>query len=175
MSSKAIKGIILMVLRYSVFDTLVGDVTLVGHDKGLTGLLFGSFDPIGAVNEETLPIYDGTMELNQYFYGQRKQFSVKLKVIPQSEKEKEVWLYCLAIPYGETRQYKEAAKALSISEDELHTILSRNPLPVFIPTHRLIGPSGGLIGYVGGCEIQEKLLLLESRVIAGTYQPGMLE
>lgn len=164
-----------MVLRYSVFDTLVGDVTLVGHDKGLTGLLFGSFDPIGAVNEETLPIYDGTMELNQYFYGQRKEFKTKIKAVPQNEIERDVWLYCLSIPYGETRQYKEAAKACNITEDELHTILSKNPLPIFIPCHRIVGPSGGLSGYVGGIELQGKLLELESRVIKGTYVPGNLE
>lgn len=164
-----------MLLRYAVFDTLVGDVTIVGTEKGLTNLLFGSFDPAGAVNEETLPIYDAIMEINQFFYGQRKKFDIRLKAVATNEEEFKVWQACMNIPYGETRTFDTVAKEVGISVDMLQRYLERNPLPLFIPSHRITGPSGGLSNYVGGIEIQSKILLLESRVTQGIYQAGNLE
>lgn len=164
-----------MLLRYAVFDTLVGDVTIVGTEKGVTNLLFGSFDPVGAVNEETLPIYDAIMEINQFFYGQRKKFSVKLKAVASTEAELKVWQYCMTIPFGETRTFSDVAKEVGISVELVQRYLERNPLPLFIPSHRITGPSGGLSNYVGGIEIQSKILLLESRVTQGVYQAGNLE
>lgn len=164
-----------MLLCYAVFDTLVGDITIVGTDKGVTNLLFGSFDPVGAVNEETLPIYDGIMQINQYMYGQRKTFDLKMRANASTENELKVWKYCLTIPYGETRLFTDVSKELNIPVEEIQQYLERNPLPILIPSHRITGPSGGLSNFVGGIEIQGKLLLLEKRVTQGTYQPGYLD
>jgi methylated-DNA-[protein]-cysteine S-methyltransferase len=78
---------------------------------------------------------------------------------------KTVWNELTKIPYGETRSYKQVAEACGKSRGARAAgmIIGRNPIPIVIPCHRVIGSSGKLVGFRSGLEIKKKLLELEKR------------
>ena len=67
----------------------------------------------------------------------------------------------VAIPYGETRSYADLAEGLSSSARAVGTACSRNPIPVIVPCHRVIGKTGALTGYTGGAGLATKQFLLD--------------
>ncbi|WP_010630546.1 methylated-DNA--[protein]-cysteine S-methyltransferase [Sporolactobacillus vineae] len=101
-------------------------------------------------------------QLHDYFSGRRKTFDLDLLLIGTAF-QKEVWKALAAIPYGETRTYKDVAvavgrpKAIRAVGGANH----RNPLPIVIPCHRVIGTNGALVGYGGGLDRKKRLLELE--------------
>ncbi|MFC4738359.1 methylated-DNA--[protein]-cysteine S-methyltransferase [Bacillus daqingensis] len=102
-------------------------------------------------------------ELRDYFQSQRKQFTVPLKLIG-TPFQQAVWKQLAAIPYGETRSYKEVAE-MTGSPKAVRAVggaNNRNPLPIVIPCHRVIGANGALVGYGGGLEWKKRLLSIES-------------
>ena len=110
-------------------------------------------------------------QLKEYFSGERKQFDLPLE-IEGTEFQKRVWNELLKIPYGRTISYKELAVRLG-DEKVIRAAASANganPLPVVIPCHRVIGSDGSLIGYGGGLEIKEKLLVLEGSRQSDLFQ-----
>lgn len=101
-------------------------------------------------------------QLIEYAKGQRKTFDLKLN--PKgTEFQKKCWQALCAIPYGETRTYKEIAIALG--NDKAFRAVgmanNKNPIPVIIPCHRVIGTNGKLTGFAFGFEIKQDLLTLE--------------
>ncbi|MFA6619832.1 MAG: methylated-DNA--[protein]-cysteine S-methyltransferase [Bacilli bacterium] len=163
----------IMPLRYAVYDTSIGDVTLIANDKALTGLIFGAVDPTGAVNEENAVLYDAIIELNQFFFHQRKTFDLKLQ--PEgSDFEKKVWAFVAGISYGKTMSYEEVAEGIGEPNGErsVGTALNRNPIPLFIPCHRVVGKNGALSGYVGGTELKKWLLQMEKNNVNKEFHPG---
>lgn len=149
------------VIRYAVYDTGVGNVTVIALGRKLVSLLFGASDPEGAKNEENSALYDAIIELNQYCFGQRKTFDLKLHY-EGSEEEKKVWEYCLSIPYGETKTIGEVAKETALNENVILYSLLRNPLPIFIPSHRVLSDNHEVIAFPSAyIEIGKKLLAIE--------------
>lgn len=153
-----------MASRYAIYDTLIDDVTLISNGNALTGMLFGTIDPLGAINEENVLLYDSICELNQYFFGQRKNFDIKLSY-EGSPFEIKLYDYVRTIPYGETKTYEEVAEAIGEPNSTKAVInaLSHNPIPVFIPDHRVIGSDGNLVSYVGSLELKKRFLDLEKK------------
>ena len=101
-------------------------------------------------------------ELAAYFTGALREFTVPLapKGTPFQQK---VWAALREIPYGETRSYKEIA-AMVGNEKACRAVgmaNNRNPLPIFIPCHRVVGADGKLVGYAGGLDVKTFLLELE--------------
>ncbi len=101
-------------------------------------------------------------ELKQYFDKKLKNFSVGLDV-RGTEFQKKVWNYLLHIPYGTTVTYKQAAQAVAGMgySRAVGNAVNKNPLPIIIPCHRVIGSDGNLTGYASGLNLKEKLLALE--------------
>ena len=140
----------------------VGPLTLTQEDQALTGLHFGEHPQQGAEGPTPL-LEEAARQLEEYFAGQRKEFSLPLA--PKgTEFQLRVWQALLQIPYGETRSYGELAamvgnpKACRAVGGANH----RNPLSILIPCHRVVGTGGSLTGYAGGLAIKELLLKLES-------------
>ncbi len=149
------------VVRYAVYDTGVGNVTVIALGRKLISLTFGAFDPEGARNEENSALYDSIIELNQYCFGQRKEFDLRLQY-EGSEEEKIVWEYCRTLRYGETKTIGEASKETGIKENLILYCLLRNPLPIFIPTHRILSNKGESICFPSAnLPIADKLLAIE--------------
>lgn len=144
-----------------VLDSPVGLLTLVEEDGALTELRFGR-DLREECLQSTPLLLQAEQELNEYFGGKRKTFTVLLR--PQGTPfQLKCWNALLQIPYGETRTYGQ--QAAMIGQPKACRAVgmgnNRNPLSIFIPCHRVIGKNGTLTGYGGGIDIKEKLLQLE--------------
>jgi methylated-DNA-[protein]-cysteine S-methyltransferase len=109
-------------------------------------------------------LLDTERQLEQYFAGERKTFSVALDMRGTSF-QKNVWEALLAIPFGETRSYGQLAKQLGNSRAmrAVGAANGRNPVSIIVPCHRVIGSSGRLIGFAGGLETKARLLSLEEQ------------
>lgn len=102
------------------------------------------------------------MQLDEYFRGARKNFDLPLNPAG-TEFQRKVWDALLAIPYGETRTYREIAEAAGCPKGfrAVGMANNKNPIAIIIPCHRVIGSNGKLVGYAGGLGRKEALLALE--------------
>ncbi|HEY3441267.1 MAG TPA: methylated-DNA--[protein]-cysteine S-methyltransferase [Paludibaculum sp.] len=116
-----------------------------------------------ADRKDKLPVLrQAAQELKEYMAGQRRVFSVTFEV-DGTEFQCRVWQALCEIPFGEVRSYADIAKALEKPKATraVGSANGRNPLPVFIPCHRVIGSDGSLAGYSAGVEVKRVLLACE--------------
>lgn len=142
-----------------VVETSVGEITLCADETGICAVKFG------AQSERTddSPLLDHAQrELEEYFAGRRRAFSVPLSIHGTPFQEK-VWRALTEIPYGETISYGELARRIG-NEKACRAVGMANhvnPIPIIIPCHRVVGANGRLTGYGGGLEIKRILLETE--------------
>ncbi|MGM9530715.1 methylated-DNA--[protein]-cysteine S-methyltransferase, partial [Intestinibacter sp.] len=106
------------------------------------------------------------VQLKEYIEGQRKQFDLPLT--PNgTEFQRKVWNALTKIPYGETRSYKDIAIAVGNEKASRAVGMAnnKNPIPIIIPCHRIVGSNKKLVGYAGGLDLKEKLLSLEGILV----------
>jgi methylated-DNA-[protein]-cysteine S-methyltransferase len=105
-------------------------------------------------------------DLAGYFAGTLTDFTVPFELRGGSEFERAVWGQIAAIPYGEMRTYGAIATALGDAgaARAVGTACNRNPVPVIVPCHRVVGAGGKLVGFGGGLPRKRQLLELEARV-----------
>jgi len=98
-----------------------------------------------------------------YFSGSVSKFSQKIKFLTGTEFERKIWSVLNEIPFGETRSYKWVAeKAGSASAVRaVGQALSKNPVPIVLPCHRVIESDGSIGGYSSGTDIKRRLLDME--------------
>ena len=103
-------------------------------------------------------------ELVQYFKGELKEFSTALDWEGYSDFYISVWSYLLTIPSGQTRSYLDIAKHLNNPGASRAVGLAngKNPIPIIVPCHRVIGSDGSLTGFALGLEVKQKLLQIEN-------------
>jgi methylated-DNA-[protein]-cysteine S-methyltransferase len=108
------------------------------------------------------PLRDAVRQLEEYFRGERRDFDLPL-ALEGTEFQKLAWRNLLTIPYGETRSYGEQAKLIGNPSASRAVGLAngRNPIPVVVPCHRVIGANGSLTGFGGGIERKRWLLAHE--------------
>jgi methylated-DNA-[protein]-cysteine S-methyltransferase len=104
-------------------------------------------------------------QLSEYFARERETFDLPLNPIG-TEFQKAVWQQMLAIPYGETKTYGDLATTLDSAARAVGGACGKNPIPIIIPCHRVMGANGKLTGFSGGegVETKETLLHLETPV-----------
>ncbi len=115
------------------------------------------------------PVKEAAIQAAEYFRGQRQNFSLTLELPGVSAFQKKVLKLLADIPYGETCTYGDLARMISPDDPKAERKLSRavghacgaNPLPVFLPCHRVIGSDGKLTGFSSGLDIKEYLLAHE--------------
>jgi methylated-DNA-[protein]-cysteine S-methyltransferase len=157
-----------MSLAYKMIHSPVGKLKLVASDRGLVAVLWQnekpSRVPLNELVEDPMhPILlDTERELDEYFAGRRKTFSIPLDMRGTSF-QKDVWHALLGIPFGETRSYGQLAKQLGNPQAmrAVGAANGRNPISIIVPCHRVIGASGKLTGFAGGLETKAHLLSLE--------------
>lgn len=110
-------------------------------------------------------------ELQKYFAGKLKEFSLKLEP-DGTDFQKKVWALLYKIPYGKTWTYADMANKLGDSKviRAAASANGKNPVAIVIPCHRVIGTNGSLTGYAGGLENKRYLLDLENRVANGVME-----
>lgn len=146
-------------------QTSIGKIGIAEQDGNIAQLYFATdMIPHNAEIIETTLISEAFSQLNAYLTGELKQFSLPLA--PQgTDFMQTVWRALCAVPYGKTASYKEIAQAIGNPKAVRAVGLAnnKNPLPIFIPCHRIIGSNGKLVGYAGGLQIKQQLLDLEKQ------------
>ena len=101
-------------------------------------------------------------QLDEYFAGERQHFYLPLAA-PGTDFQRQVWSALARIPYGELRSYRDIARAIGrpTATRAVGAANGRNPLPIVVPCHRVVGSDGSLTGFTGGLGIKRQLLELE--------------
>ncbi len=104
-----------------------------------------------------------TIQLSDYFRGNLKEFHQDILILTGTEFEKSVWLALREVPYGETRSYRWLAERIGRPKAlrAVGRALSKNPIPIVLPCHRIIESDGSIGGYSSGIEKKRRLLNLE--------------
>jgi len=140
----------------------LGITKIKGDENGITSVsVLNTEEKISDVIPEVLE--DCAFQLNEYFEGTRKEFSLKLN--PQGTPfQNSVWNALLTIPYGKTMSYLTLSKQLG-DVKAIRAVANangKNPLWIIVPCHRVIGSDGSLIGYAGGLHRKQWLIEHES-------------
>ena len=159
---------------YTLLDSPIGELLLLGDGRALHRLHMPSgreplaIDPRWDRAEQALG--DACDQLVEYFDGTRREFDLPL-ALAGNRFELRVWQALREIPYGETRSY--GALAASIGQPggarAVGLANARNPVPLIVPCHRVIGANGTLTGYGGGLERKRQLLDLEAGILSFAY------
>lgn len=158
-------------MYYSRFNTRFCDIILVGDERGLAYLHMdtGEGSREFEVNEAWLhnPGFFSSVEAQvaEYLDGRRKVFDVQLN--PRGTAfQKKVWKQLCSIPYGRLSSYGAVAKALGNSRAAraVGAANGKNPIPLIIPCHRVVGARGNLTGFAHGLNIKKQLIALEKGV-----------
>lgn len=154
-------------MYYCYLDTPIGELLLAGDDDALCLVSFpeGSMrrdpDPDWIYNEK--PFAMARQQLTEYFAGERREFDLPLK-LNGTEFQMSVLQALQHIPYGETTSYAEIAERIGRPKAvrAVGAANGRNPIPIIVPCHRVIGSHGELTGFGGGLDTKEALLRLEA-------------
>jgi methylated-DNA-[protein]-cysteine S-methyltransferase len=154
---------------FAKIDSPIGPLNLVSDGECITGLYFavhrGEMAKIdsGWVEDPTQStLRDAAAQLDEYFAGQRTEFSLPLRP-SGTEFQLKVWDQLRRIPFGQTISYGELAKRVGNVNGSRAVGMAngRNPISIIIPCHRVIGANGSLTGFGGGVDVKQKLLELE--------------
>ncbi|MCO7127632.1 methylated-DNA--[protein]-cysteine S-methyltransferase [Sporolactobacillus shoreicorticis] len=163
-------------LAIQEMETAIGTLTLSVYGSKLCRIDFGHFAerehevkrwaekhglPV-IVNRDERQCAEAVRQLSEYFNGRRKTFTLPL-LMKGTEFQRKVWKALTAVPFGETRSYKDIARAVNNPKGvrAIGMANNRNPIPIVVPCHRVIGANGSLVGYGGGLEVKQFLLTLE--------------
>jgi methylated-DNA-[protein]-cysteine S-methyltransferase len=158
-------------VRYDVVESPVGELLVAATDRGLARISYFGLDEDAlarayGVRVLRAPLDDVRRELDEYFEGRRRSFDLPLdlRVAPFHA---DVLRELARVPYGETTTYgtlaarsgrPKAARAVG-------TVMNRNPIPIVLPCHRVVGANGSLVGYAGGLDVKRHLLRLEGSLL----------
>lgn len=152
-------------MLWAVLDSPIGAFSLAADGTAICGGHFGRV--AGAVSEPDDGLLQRAIsELRSYFRGELTAFTVPLAERGGTAFERAVWREMTLIPYGETRTYGEVAARVGdpAGARVVGVACNRNPIPIFVPCHRIVGAGGKLVGFGGGIDRKRRLLELEARV-----------
>lgn len=162
---------------YDVVDSPVGPLFVATSKRGLCRISYDAeperqLDDLARrygvrVLRSAKPIDEARRELDEYFEGKRRSFDLKVDVALLADFNRRVLRELARVPYGEVVTYGELAarSARPKAARAVGTVMNRNPLPIVLPCHRVVGANGKLVGYAGGLERKEQLLRLEGAIL----------
>ena len=148
---------------YTNYNSPVGWLKLTSTTDSLLSV---SFEEMQGENLSEIPqiLKESVQQLDEYFKGNRKEF--KLKLAPEgTDFQQKIWKLVDNVKYGQTASYLDIS-IQSGSEKNTRAVglaNGKNPIPIIIPCHRIIGSNGKLTGYAGGLERKRWLLLHEQQ------------
>lgn len=148
---------------FATVPSPVGPLALEGQAGRLIAVRFDE-GPGATAPTEAPELAAAATQLEQYFSGRRRTFELPLEPAA-GPFDRRVLRALTEIPYGERISYGELTARLGIPADGVRKVaaaVGRNPLPIVIPCHRVVGADGGLVGYGGGLVRKERLLALEA-------------
>lgn len=167
----------LLDVAYDVIDTQLGRLLTAVTDRGLVRI---SYDPDAERELEALARLAGRRvlrapraldetrrELDDYLEGRRTTFDLELDLRGLPPFTLQVLRELAKVPYGQTATYRELAERAGNprASRAVGMVMNRNPIPIVLPCHRIVGSSGALVGYGGGLERKERLLRLEGAIL----------
>ncbi|MCB0908725.1 MAG: methylated-DNA--[protein]-cysteine S-methyltransferase [Nocardioidaceae bacterium] len=154
---------------WTVMTSPIGDLRIVEHHGSISAIEFSPFSPMtdgrprGDRDDVHPVLVTAVDQLTAYFARERKDFDLPLAPVG-TEFQQRVWKELVRIPYGETATYGALAHRLGMTNAASRAVglaNGRNPIPVVIPCHRVIGADGTLTGYAGGLGRKQTLLEIE--------------
>jgi methylated-DNA-[protein]-cysteine S-methyltransferase len=169
----------LLDVAYELHDTPVGRLLIGVTEHGVCEIhydadpdaeaerlarLFGS-----RVLRSPRPTDEARRQLDEYFEGTRREFDLKVDLRPAREFGRAVLEELALVPYGELTTYGTLASRAGKprAARAVGTVMNRNPVPIVLPCHRVVGSTGSLVGYAGGLDRKRTLLELEGALPAG--------
>ena len=168
---------LLLDVAYDIVQTPVGALLVAVTARGVARISYDA-DPEAELEQlarsygvrvlrSAAPIDPARRELDEYFAGKRRVFDLPLDLAQVADFNRRVLRELERVPYGEVVTYGELAAraARPRAARAVGTVMNRNPLPIVLPCHRVIGANGRLVGYAGGLERKEKLLRHEGALV----------
>ena len=149
-------------MEFWMFDTPLGTVA-VGEENGCITRVYLPNGPMPRLMPHKTPLLERAEgQIMEYFNGQRQEFDLPL-AFAGTDFQMKVWKALTEIPYGQTVSYGELAEKVGCPGGARAVGMAnhRNPLPILVPCHRVVGAKGQLTGYAGGMEMKRILLELE--------------
>jgi methylated-DNA-[protein]-cysteine S-methyltransferase len=159
---------------WTTYESPLGKLAVTGSDRGVSGLYFpGGATELSETSHRVEPFVEAVSQLDEYFAGTRKEFDLQLDLSAGTSFQRRVWQQLQAIPHGQTISYGELARRIG-RVDRIRAVsaaIGRNPVPIIVPCHRVIGADGQLTGYLGGLQRKRALLDTEAAVTEGDGAP----
>jgi methylated-DNA-[protein]-cysteine S-methyltransferase len=168
----------LLDVAYDVVDSPVGDLFVAVSDRGLCRISYDA-DPERTLEQlargfgvrvlrSPKPVDRVKRELDEYFEGERRSFDLDVDLRVTRDFGRAVLEELARVPFGEVTTYGALAARAGKprAARAVGTIMNRNPIPIVLPCHRVVGANGALVGYAGGIERKQALLRLEGASIA---------
>jgi methylated-DNA-[protein]-cysteine S-methyltransferase len=163
----------LLEVAYDIADSPIGPLLVATSERGLCRI---SYDPEPERELERLsrsfgprvlrsphPVDVARRQLDEYFEGRRREFDLDVDVERLTPFNRHVLAALARVPYGTTTTYGTLARETGRprAARAVGTVMNRNPIPIVLPCHRVVGSAGNLVGYAGGLDRKERLLRLE--------------
>ena len=154
---------------WTVMPSPIGDLRIVERSGSIVAIEFSPFKqsldgrPLGERSDDAPVLAETVRQLTAYFERRLTEFDLPLAPVG-TEFQRRVWEQLEKIAYGETASYGEVAGRLGMTNAASRAVglaNGRNPIPIVVPCHRVIGANGTLTGYAGGLERKQQLLELE--------------
>jgi methylated-DNA-[protein]-cysteine S-methyltransferase len=168
----------LLDVAYDVVDSPLGELFVGISDRGLCVISYEA-DPDAQVERlargfgsrvlrSTRPVDPARRQLDEYFEGKRKRFDLDVDLRLARDFGRTVLEELGRVPFGEVTTYGELAARAGKprAARAVGTIMNRNPVPIVLPCHRVVGANGSLVGYAGGLARKNQLLRLEGALLA---------
>lgn len=153
-------------MKHAMLESPIGELAVVASDLGVCGILWQGERPedcgLVSVEGSSPVLHKAIAQLREYFAGRRREFDLPLD-FRGTAFQQQVWRALLTIPFGQTRSYGQMAAQIGRPQASraVGAANGRNPIPIIVPCHRVIGASGSLTGFGGGLDIKVRLLALE--------------
>jgi methylated-DNA-[protein]-cysteine S-methyltransferase len=167
----------LLDVGFDVVESPIGALLVAASNRGLCRIFF---DPEPELHLDNLarvfgprvlrsaPAVDDTRrQLDEYFEGRRDAFDLDVDLRGAAPFARQVLDELARVPYGQTTTYGTLAGRVGApgAARAVGTVMNRNPIPIVLPCHRVIGANGSLTGYGGGLDVKERLLRLEGAML----------
>ena len=167
----------LLDVGFDVIESPIGPLLVAATERGLARIFFDAEPELhldrlartyGPRVLRSAPAVDAAhRQLDEYFAGDRSAFALDLDLRGAAPFAQQVLGELALVPYGQTTTYGTLAAKVGAprAARAVGTVMNRNPIPIVLPCHRVVGASGSLTGYAGGLDVKERLLRLEGALL----------
>jgi len=162
-------------VAYDLTDSPVGELLVATTEQGLCRIAYRPDEALGELVDDfgvrvlRVPrrLDPVRRELDEYFDGHRREFDLQLDLSPVGSFHREALHELALVPYGQVTTYGALAKKIGHphAARAVGGAMNRNPIPIVLPCHRVVGANGKLVGYAGGLDRKEHLLKLEGAML----------